>query len=292
MKRPSDRAVIVAAARAVAVAAVVALLLGVGAAVAAPPGSGAAGAVPPVPVRWVTDGAGFLSPAVAEQLDERLRSYQARTGHQVIVWIGRSTGGAALEDFTVRAFAAWKVGRKGMDDGLAIFVFADDRKVRFEVGYGLEGQVPDAIASRIINEVMVPRLAAGDPNGALTAGVDATMAVIDGRPWSEVFGGGAGHGGELGGSNLTAPQEPSAYPGAARGRPPARPPSLLVTIFKGVLIAAVLLFLITHPSLALYLLLSIMSGRGGGGGGWGGGDGGGFSGGGGRSGGGGASGSW
>ncbi len=141
-------------------------------------------ALPPSPARWVTDGAGFLSPAVRDTLDARLQQYQAKTGHQVLVWIGRSTGSQPLEDFTVKAFAAWRVGRKGIDDGLVIFLFADDRKIRLEVGYGLEGQIPDAIASRIINEVMLPRLKGGDRDGAVVAGVDAVVAVIAGEPWT------------------------------------------------------------------------------------------------------------
>jgi uncharacterized protein len=106
------------------------------------------------PTRWVTDSAGFLSEGARQELDSRLETYQRQTGHHVLVWIGRTTDGIPLEDFTVRAFAAWQVGRKGLDDGLVLFVFSDDRKVRVEVGYGLEGQVPDAIASRIIRETI------------------------------------------------------------------------------------------------------------------------------------------
>ena len=78
----------------------------------------------------------------------------------------------------MRTFAAWRVGRKGLDDGLVLFVFAKDRKVRIEVGYGLEDQVPDAIASRIIREVIVPRIQAGDQDGALAAGVGALLEAI------------------------------------------------------------------------------------------------------------------
>ena len=288
--------------------AALALLLALGAALALVPaltaarvaaaapaaGSGSSlPAVPPSPARWVTDGAGFLSPAVRETLDARLQDYQARTGHQVLVWIGGSTGAEALEDYTVRAFAAWRVGRKGIDDGLAIFVFADDRKVRIEVGYGLEGQLPDAIAERVVNEVIVPRLKAGDKDGAITAGVDAVLGVLDGKPWSSIEG--------AAGTNFAPPlagaEPPSEAPpgSAASGAPGGRGQAdfwhtLPGTILKWVLLAAFLLLLVTHPGLALWLLLNILSGgRGGGGGG---GGGGGFSGGGGRSGGGGASGSW
>ena len=92
--------------------------------------------------------------------------------------IAQTTGDTPTEDWTVRAFAAWKVGSKGLDDGLILFVFAKDKKVRIEVGYGLEGVVPDAIASRIINEVIVPRIQSGDRDAAVTAGIEALTGVV------------------------------------------------------------------------------------------------------------------
>jgi uncharacterized protein len=113
-------------------------------------------------------------------LNSRLEEYERSTGHQLIVYIGQTTGDAAIEDWAVRAFKNWTVGRKGIDDGLVLFIMAADRKLRFEVGYGLEGVVPDAIASRVINEVIVPRIQAGDRDGAVTGGMDAVMTVIGG----------------------------------------------------------------------------------------------------------------
>ncbi|HVT60845.1 MAG TPA: TPM domain-containing protein [Thermoanaerobaculia bacterium] len=255
-------------------------LLVLGAWLAGPAAAAAAPAVPPAPTRWVTDGAGFLSPSVRQELDARLEQYQARTGHQVLVWIAGSAGGEPIEDFAVRAFAAWRVGRKGIDDGLAIFIFAADRKIRFEVGYGLEDKVPDIIASRIIREVMTPRLQAGDRDGAVVAGVDATLAAISGTSGGEGAAAGAEQGARRG-------FEPGAVPRSARR--PGRPLGLGQLILFGIIGLAFLILLITHPSFALFLLFNLLSGgRGGGGGG----GGGGFSGGGGRSGGGGASGSW
>lgn len=249
-------------------AAVIARLLFAGAALVA---CGARAEAPPPtpPTRWVTDSAGFLAEATRQQLDGQLEAYQRQAGHHVLVWIGLTTGDVPLEDFTVRAFAAWQVGRKGLDDGLVLFVFADDRKVRVEVGYGLEGQVPDAIASRIIREAILPRIQAGDRDGAIREGVAALLAAIEGP----------------------AGTVPESAVGVAptRGSPPPEPRSLGLGQ-KVVLVLAALAFLVlfaTNPSLALYLLFSVLSGgRGGGGGG------GGYSGGGGRSGGGGASGSW
>src|SRR5205823_2012666 len=127
-----------------------------------------------------TDSAGFMSPAAASSLDSRLAAYQRSTGHQLIVYIGQTTGDAPIDDWAVRAFQKWKVGRKGIDDGLVLFIMAADRKLRLEVGYGLEGQVPDAIAIRVIDDVIVPRIPAGDRDGAVNAGMDAVMTVRSG----------------------------------------------------------------------------------------------------------------
>src|SRR5690349_18406282 len=104
--------------------------------------------LPPTPTQWVTDTAGFLSPSTAADLNGRLQSYEQQTGHQVLVYIGTTTGDAPIEDWAVRAFEKWKVGRKGIDDGLVLFIMSQDRRLRIEVGYGLEGQVPDAVAGR------------------------------------------------------------------------------------------------------------------------------------------------
>jgi uncharacterized protein len=222
-------------------------------------------AIPPAPTRWVTDEVGFLSPGTRADLDGRLESYQRSSGHQVIVWIGRTLPNQVLEEWAARTFAAWAVGRRGLDDGVVIFVFAEDRKVRIEVGYGLEDRLTDLRAARIIREEMVPRLRAGDRDGAVTRAVDRVLLAIGGA-------GGAG-----------AEKQPAT--GGRRG---------WVSILFFVIVGGLFLFLfITNPSLAVYLLMSMGSSSSGRRSGWGGGGGGGgFSGGGGRSGGGGASGSW
>ena len=155
--------------------------------------------IPPSPTTWVTDTAGLLSPATRDALERRLSAYNAATGHQVIVWIGATTGDAPLEDWTIRAFTQWKVGRKKLDDGLALFMFTQDRKVRIEVGYGLEGIVTDAIASQIIRNEIVPRMRAGDADGAVTAGVNALLATIGGEEGASPKPYGGGGGGDIAG---------------------------------------------------------------------------------------------
>ncbi len=217
----------------------------------------AGAATPPSPTRWVEDEASFLTPATRAALDTRLETYQRATGHQVVVWIGVTLDGAPLDDWAVRTFAAWEVGRKGSDDGLAMFIFADDRAIDIEVGYGLEDKVPDAIASRIIREVMAPQIRAGDRDGAVTAGVDAILTAIEGHAWTDP---GSGAPSPLGGL------------------------SVLQWVLGALAAIGALILLVTHPRMALLLLWTIASGGRGGGGG--------FGGGGGRSGGGGARGGW
>src|ERR1035437_6169294 len=82
--------------------------------------------IPPAPTQWVTDTAGFLSAQTRESLNARLQQYEAATKHQVIVYIGDTTGGVPIEDWAVRAYKGWGIGRKGMDDGLALFIMARD----------------------------------------------------------------------------------------------------------------------------------------------------------------------
>ncbi len=231
--------------------------------------------IPPAPTRWVTDSVGFLSAETQARLEAELKSFEKSTGHQVLVWIGSAVPGGAVEDFTIKTFTAWRVGRQGIDDGLVLFVFADDRKVRVEVGYGLEERVPDIIANRIIQDRILPRIRAGDRDGAITQGVAALTAAIVG---------GAGTGA------LAPVASPEA--GQPEVEPVKRPKSLGEKILIALLVIGILIFVITNPGLAFWLLLQILSGASSGGGRGGGGGGGGWSGGGGRGGGGGATGSW
>lgn len=137
--------------------------------------------IPPSPTHWATDTAGFVDSDTISQLDARLHSYQTKTGHQVLVYIAPTTGDTPLEDWTIKAFTKWKVGRKGLDDGLVLFIFSTDRKLRIEVGYGLEGTMPDAKAADIIRDTITPQLKAGHPNAAVVAGVNAILSVLGGE---------------------------------------------------------------------------------------------------------------
>jgi uncharacterized protein len=134
--------------------------------------------IPPVPTHYVTDTAGVLSAATIQHLDAELASYHDTTGHRVLVWIGQTTGDDPLEYWTIRAAERWKIGSKQLDDGAILFVFMRDRKLRIEVGYGLESALTDAAASRIIRETIAPQMRAGDVNGAITAGVNRMLLTI------------------------------------------------------------------------------------------------------------------
>jgi uncharacterized protein len=137
--------------------------------------------VPPLRAR-VTDLAGMLPPGSAQTLEERLAGFERETGHQIAVLTIPSLEGDAIEDFGIRVADAWKIGQKGFDNGAILIIAQKERKLRIEVGYGLEGVLPDAIASRIIREVIVPRFRDGDFSGGIVAGVNAILQVTKGEP--------------------------------------------------------------------------------------------------------------
>jgi uncharacterized protein len=136
--------------------------------------------VPPLRGR-VNDLAGMLPADRAQALEERLAAFERDTGHQIVLLTIPSLQGDALEDFSIRVAEAWKVGQKGFDNGAILVVVRDDRKLRIEVGYGLEGVLPDAIAKRIISEVIVPRFRENDYAGGIEAGLNAIMSVTKGE---------------------------------------------------------------------------------------------------------------
>jgi uncharacterized protein len=134
---------------------------------------------PPTPAHYVVDAAAALDDDTTTALENELRAFEKATGHQVVVYIGQTTGDVPLETYTAETAHTWRIGRKGKDDGAILFMFMQDHKVRIEVGYGLEGSLTDAAASRIIQDEIVPRMRAGDVDAAVTAGVVKMLAAID-----------------------------------------------------------------------------------------------------------------
>ncbi|HXK08859.1 MAG TPA: TPM domain-containing protein [Vicinamibacteria bacterium] len=232
-------------------------------------------ALPPPPSAYFNDYAGLVAPADAQRLDAKLRQFAQQTSTQVVVAVFKSLPSASLEDFTLRTAQSWGVGRKDRSNGAVLFVFVNDRKMKIEVGYGLEGALPDILAGRILDNEVRPRFRAGDYAGGLEAGVDAILA---------------------------------ATRGEYKAPPPKRPGVPVVAILIVVAFAILFIWLASHGALSGGRTYGGGGWRGGswggggwgsgGGGGWGGGGGGwgggggGFSGGGGSFGGGGASSSW
>src|SRR5207344_3150798 len=128
------------------------------------------------------DQTGTLSVGDIASLDRTLRDFEARKGSQIAVLIVPTTQPEAIEQYSIRVAEQWKLGRKGVDDGALLLVAKDDRALRIEVGYGLEGALPDAIAKRIVEDIIVPRFKSGDFYGGIDAGVEGMIKVVDGEP--------------------------------------------------------------------------------------------------------------
>ena len=235
------------------------------------PGAWAADTLPPPPQAYFNDYASLVSTRTAQALDQKLRDFDARTSNQVLVVLFPELPSASLEDFTIRTAQSWRVGQKKLDNGVILFVFVKDRKLRMEVGYGLEGALPDALAARIIADTIAPAFKKGAYDQGLTDGVAAIMAATQGE--------------------YQAPRGRRATSTRTSG--------------GGIVVGIVALMLLNFVVSRLFPRRRVLrrsgafwwgggSGRGGGGGGWGGrsSGGGGFSGGGGSFGGGGASGNW
>jgi uncharacterized protein len=232
--------------------------------------------VPPAPDHRVNDYAGALTPAERDRLEQTLIAREATSRNQVVVAIFRSLEGESLEDYSIRLAQAWRIGQKGLDNGVIFLVFLDDRKMRIEVGYGLEGNLTDAISSSILRDVVAPRFRAGQIAEGIGAGLDAIDRAIAG----------------------TYVRPPDA--GKARRQGDIGWRELLGLLFVFFLIVALVTNRMQQAALRRRGWTGGSTGWGGpfvggggfGGGGWGGGGGGGFSGGGGGFGGGGSSGSW
>lgn len=134
--------------------------------------------IPPKPTAWVTDQAGIISSAEEQALNEKLEAFARRSGSQFLVYTFPTIGEEVIEDYTIRVAEQWKVRD---DRAIIIFVFVAERKVRIEVGYGLEGAVPDLYARRVISDHITPRFRTGDYGAGLRAGVDALIARVEGK---------------------------------------------------------------------------------------------------------------
>ena len=273
----------------------------------------AAADVPALRAR-VTDTTGTLNGQQSAALEQTLAEFEARKGAQIAVLLVPTSQPETIEQYAVRVFESWKLGRKGVDDGVLLVIAKNDRKLHIEVGYGLEGILPDAVAKRIIEDDIVPRFKQGDFYGGIRAGTDRIMRVVEGEklpppiarthPQAEGFDGGwlvpaimiiVFAGGLL---NM-------AFGRIAGSATMAGVFGVFAWAITGLLLAGIVVAAIAFIG---SLIFGSMGGRGWssggwggggfGGGGWsgggfgGGGGGGGFSGGGGSSGGGGASGSW
>ena len=155
-------------------------------------------AVPPLTGR-VVDQTGTLSAGDVAALTQTLKGLELRKGSQVVVLIVPTTEPETIEQYSIRVAEAWKIGRKKIDDGALLVVAKNDRKLRIEVGYGLEGALNDVTARRIIDEIITPKFRSGDFAGGISAGVDRIIGVIDGEPLpapepQQSFGGGGASG--------------------------------------------------------------------------------------------------
>ena len=138
-------------------------------------------AVPPLTAR-VTDLTGTLSAQQRQSLEQELAAFERAKGSQIAVLMVPTTEEESIEQYSIRVVDQWQLGRKGVDDGILLLIAKNDRTVRLEVGYGLEGVIPDAIANRVVEEIIVPRFAEGDFYGGISAGLDRLRRLIDGEP--------------------------------------------------------------------------------------------------------------
>lgn len=133
----------------------------------------------------VTDLTKTLTASQQAQLEQVLGAFEAQKGSQIAVLIVPTTQPETIEQYGIRVGDAWKLGRRGVDDGAILLVAKDDRAMRIEVGYGLEGVLPDAVANRIVDEVIAPYFKQGDFYGGIQAGVERMLRVVEGESLPE-----------------------------------------------------------------------------------------------------------
>lgn len=138
-------------------------------------------ALPPL-TQHVTDLTATLDAGQTQTLESRLAAFEAKKGTQLAVLIVPTTQPETIEQFGIRVVEAWKLGRKGVDDGALLLIAKNDRTLRIEAGYGLEGVLNDATAHRIVDEIIVPQFKRGEFYPGIESGLAAMMHVIDGEP--------------------------------------------------------------------------------------------------------------
>jgi uncharacterized protein len=188
--------------------------------------------LPPRPAQYATDRAQVFPPDQLAALNQKLADFERATSNQVIVYVDRSLPpGTSLEEMGATAIREWGVGQKGKSNGVVLFVFTTDRTLRLEVGYGLEGVLPDARARQITSDVVKPFLKRGDTAGGIEAGVEAVFAAVRGEGFQ--------------GTGRTAAE-------SARGRAPGGYPlALVVLVVVGVsilLVVALILWAVKRAS--------------------------------------------
>ncbi len=141
-------------------------------------------AVPPLSGR-IVDQTGTLAASDVASLTQTLRDLETKKGSQIAVLIVPTTDGEAIEQYALRVAEAWKIGRKKIDDGALLVIAKNDRRLRIEVGYGLEGALTDATTKRIIDEDITPKFKAGDFGGGVVAGVDKMVRIVNGEKLPE-----------------------------------------------------------------------------------------------------------
>jgi len=138
--------------------------------------------IPPAPTAYFNDYAHVASATTASQLNQTLQNFERQTSEQIVVAVfPKMQSDSSIEDYTVRVARSWQVGQKDKNNGAVLFVFVQDHKMFLQVGYGLEGVLPDALCKRIIDEQITPRFRAGDFDGGLTAGVQSILAATKGE---------------------------------------------------------------------------------------------------------------
>lgn len=237
----------------------------------------AAEVIPPAPTKYFNDFANVVAPPTAASLNQTLEDFERQTSEQIVVAVFPTMQtDSSVEDYTLRVARAWKVGQKANNNGAVLFVFVKEHKMFIQVGYGLEGALPDALCKRIVEDEIAPHFKSGDFNGGLTAGVQAMLAAAKGEY--------KGTGRTVADSQNTGDNSPAPT---------------FVSLLIGIIVILVILSIIRSllRGQGLGFLGGMLLGSSGwssgrGGSGWSGGGGGGFSGGGGSFGGGGAGGSW